>query len=278
MNILPAFDHATEMLVQVSGPIGAPAVVYVPGIHGDWTPLWRIRNVLRRHCRLIEIAYPRTAERWSLDEYTTRLTALIDRLDLSTVHLLAESFGSLVGWTFASRHPERVKSLMVAGGFCSSPGRVKVAAADLALRLFPARLLDKMVDLYLAYLIKRGFPASAFHRQSEFFPATRTRPGWRSTHNRLKIIRRTDVRSRLGELSIPVLYFGGACDWIVPVRREIATLKHHLRPECAFRSIIFPNAPHPIIPARYPQVAQLIFDWVGQHETTLPRPSLNPAR
>lgn len=261
------FDQNDELLVQISGPEGAPALVYVPGIHGDWTPLWRIRELITRHWRLVEIAYPRSATHWTLDDYVSRLGDLFDHHDLASVHLLAESFGSLIGWTFACRHPERVRSLLVAGGFSVSPGRVKVAAAELALHLFPAALLDKAVDFYLLYLIRRGFPSSAFHREGEFFTATRTSFGWRATRNRLKIIRKTDLRGSLGELRVPIFYFGGAWDWIVPVNREIATLNRHLHPACKFHSHLFPKAPHPIIPSRYRQVAQLIFDWIHQHET-----------
>jgi pimeloyl-ACP methyl ester carboxylesterase len=266
------FDSSTHLITRISGPVEAPAVIYIPGIHGDWTPLWRIRELLNSHCRLIEIAYPRTATRWTLDDYVERLRDLFDKLELMGGHLLAESFGSLVGWSFCCRYPGRVKTLMVAGGFCSTPGRLKVALADMALHLAPAALLDRFVDLYLCYLKRRGFPRDAFRRPNEFFPATRTRQGWRSTHNRLKIISRTDVRTRLCELRVPILYFGGARDWVVPVRREIAALKRHLSPDCGFQHVLFPRAPHPIIPARYPQVARLITDWVARHEGKIGAP------
>jgi pimeloyl-ACP methyl ester carboxylesterase len=260
------FEHATDLIAQSSGPPEAPAILYIPGIHGDWTPKWRMRHVLARHHRLIEIAYPRAATDWSLDDYVTRLDRLVESLHLDNVHLLAESFGSLIGWRFACHRPERVSSLMIAGGFCCTPGRLEIAAAELALRLLPAALLDRGVDLYLRYLVRRGFPPDAFRRHEDFFPATRTRRGWRATLNRLKIIRTTDVRHRLCELRVPVFYFGGAWDRVVPVRREIATLRSLLSPEVRFRCILFPRAPHPIIPARYRQVAQLISEWVRQHE------------
>lgn len=257
------FDTADDLITRLSGAPEGPALVYIPGIHGDWTPMWRIRELLGRSFRLVEVSYPRAATDWTLEDYVARLVELFDRLGLSSAHLLAESFGSLVGWDFTCRHPGRVKSLMVAGGFCRTPGRVKVALADFALGLIPAWILDRFVDLYLAFLVRRGFPRDAFLRSGEFFPATRTARGWRSTHNRLRIIRRTDVRRRLGELRVPVLYFGGARDRIVPVRREIATLRGALAPECAFREVLFPAAPHPIIPARYPQVAALIAEWIN---------------
>lgn len=261
-----SFEHSTDLLFRISGPAEAPAVIYVPGIHGDWTPLWRIREMLNRNFRLIELAYPHAAANWTLEDYVARLRAALDRLELGGVHLLAESFGSLVGWGFCCRHPERVKTLMIAGGFCSTPGRALVALGDAALRLFPARLLDRVVDLYLVYLVRRGFPADAFRRREDFFPATRTPRGWAATHNRLRIIRDTDVRERLCELRLPVLYFGGARDVIVPVRREIATIERRLHPQCGFHSVLYPQAPHAIIPARAKGVAGLIADWVARHE------------
>lgn len=264
-HFLESFEQSTDLLTRISGPAEAPVVVYLPGLHGDWTPMWRAQGLISRNHRLIEVAYPRSATDWTLDDYVARVEALLERLGVGGVHLLAESFGSLVGWGVCCRSPERTKTLMLAGGFCSTPGRLRVALGGAIMRLLPPGTLDRMVDLYLVYLIKRGFPPDAF-RRDDFFPAARTRQGWLSARNRLKIIRDTDVRERLCELRLPVLYFGGAWDLIVPVRREIATIKGRLHPECCFQSVLYPQAPHAIIPARATTVAGLIGEWVERHE------------
>jgi pimeloyl-ACP methyl ester carboxylesterase len=257
-------DQAREMIYRDSGPGGAPALIYVPGIHGDWTPTWRLRGELNRTVRLIELTYPGAPE-WSLEDYAAALLRLFEKLRLDSAHLLAESFGSLVGWAFALGWPERVRSIIVAGGFCRTPGRVRVGSARGLLWLTPSWVLRGGIGLYQRWLIGYGLPADAFGRK-EFFPAARAPLGRRAILTRLAIIHRTDLRRPLATLRLPVLYLGGAKDRIVPVRREIAWLERGLDQSCGFRKIIFPGAPHPILPARYREVARAILQWIAEHE------------
>jgi len=51
---------------------------------------------------------------YSIPEMADDLAALLDHLGLEQVHLLGHSFGGAIALRFASRHPERVHSLMLA--------------------------------------------------------------------------------------------------------------------------------------------------------------------
>lgn len=267
-----SLDQTRELAWRVSGPPEAPVLIYVPGIHGDWTPMWRIRELLNQKLRLVEIAYPRAPE-WSLDDYTARLFDLFESQNIASAHLLAESFGSLVGWDFALKHPGRVRSLILAGGFCSTPGRLRVAMAWLFQKLVPSALLDRMIDCYLVFLIRKRLPKDAFSPE-DFFPSSRTRRGHQAIARRLEIIKRTDVRKLLGGLRLPILYLGGSLDLVVPVRREIRCLSRNLHENCAFRPVLLKGAPHAIVPARFREVTGLITDWIAEQEAKTPPPSL----
>lgn len=263
------FETSPDLLTRVSGPADSPVLVYLPGVHGDWTLMGELRALLAPHCRLIEIAYPHAASDWTLDDYAFRLAALFDRLALPPAHLLGESFGSLVAWEFTGRHPERVRSIILAGGFCASPGPFRVALGRLAAGLMPASLATRCAALYFR-LRWRSSPTVLSHAiagPEESFPAMRTRRGWRAIRNRLQIIARTDLRSRLCTVNAPVLYLGGARDIIVPVRREIATLRRQLPSQTPFHSELLPRASHAILPARPAQTARIIIDWINASET-----------
>jgi len=258
-------DQTERLIYQASGPLGAPVIVYLPGIQGDWTPMWRLRRLLGARFRLIEVAYPRAPD-WTLDDYAAKFARLLKELGLERVHLLAESFGSLVAWTFGLRHPERVASLMLAGGFCRSPGRVRVALARGALGLVPAALLDRAIDLYCWYFQRRRRFPEKWELPDVFFPAARTRQGWRTTRGRLRIINKTDLRPHVPAARFPILYLGGARDSIVPVRREVRHLERALPARCRFRSHLLPGVPHAVLPASFRQADRIITEWVREIE------------
>lgn len=268
-----SFAQSTNLLVQDTGPAPAPTIVYVPGLQGDWTLNWQIRPLLNRSNYLVELGYPHASARWTLNDYVARLLEVFDRLELSSAHLLAESFGSLPAQLFCLRYPERVNTLILAGGVSSSPGMLKDLLVQIPMRLTPewfkTWFLTTHSDRNLARL---GFPPNAFRCAGERFPAWRSWGGREAVLNRMRLVRHADLRPQLGELRLPVFYIGGAADRIVPVRQEIATYQRLLPMKDAFRGVILPGAPHPVIPARHQQVADLIEEWVCAHENA-PQPA-----
>ena len=56
--------------MRVHGDAATPTLVYLPGLHGDWTLIGRFRKTLGNRVRFVEVTYPRTLE-WSLEDYAT---------------------------------------------------------------------------------------------------------------------------------------------------------------------------------------------------------------
>ena len=135
---LRSLDRATDLIYQASGAWRHPPTVYLPGVHGDWTPLEQARPLLNRKLRLVETAYPRVAN-WTLEHFARSLEELMNQLGVQSAHLIAESFGSLVGWQFGLNFPERVRSLVLVGGFARPPRFGVAGVASRALRLMPTR-------------------------------------------------------------------------------------------------------------------------------------------
>ena len=217
---LHRLDDATGLVHRAAGDPNAPPIIYLPGVHGDWTAQGRARPILTRDFHLVETAYPRI-EKWSIDDFAHALKDLLDGLEIESAHIVGESFGSLVAWQFGIAHSERVRSFTLVGGF-SRPPRFRVAAAAAAaLKTVPTNLLESAIDLYVAGKSAVGQHRATFN--SGAYPATRTLRGQLAAAKRMEIIQGSDFRKQLQEVPFPVRYIGGARDIVVPVRREIAS-------------------------------------------------------
>lgn len=256
-------DTSTGLVYQTGGKQNAPPIVYLPGVHGDWTPQAAARTLLTRDFHLVETAYPRI-ETWSIDDYARALNGLLDKLGIESAHIVGESFGSLVGWQFGIADPDRIRSFTLIGGF-SQPPRFRIAAAaSAALNTLPTRLLESSIDLYVAGKSAIGESRESFDIGA--YPATRTERGRRATANRMSIIQTSDYSPKLKEIKFPVRYLGGANDIVVPVRREIATLSAHLPAHCDFQSELVRRAPHALIASHPQKACESILRWVNEIE------------
>lgn len=262
---LRSLDDVAGLLYQVSGREELPPLVYLPGVHGDWTPLVSARPLLSDGLRLVEVAYPRV-DHWSLEDFGEALDALLDRLGLQSVHLVGESFGSLVAWQFGLTHSERVRSLILVGGFAQPPSFRRAALARRALMLTPTFLLERGIDVYVSYKNRRGEQRPPPSEGVMSYAAVRTTRGRRATANRMRIIQRTDFRPHLHRVVVPVRYIGGENDRVVPVQRQLETLERHLPESCDFQSRLLAGAGHVIIASHPGQATRHITDWVREAE------------
>lgn len=262
---LQTLDSARGLIYRVSGPEDAPAAVYLPGVHGDWTPNEGARAVLGAGIRLIEVAYPRMAE-WQLHDFARSLGEVLDTLGVGSVHLIGESFGSLIGWEVGLNHPHRVRSLLLVGGFAQPPAYGLASSAKWALRCLPTIVLETGIDAYVLYKGRKGERRLGRQQGVVPYPAARTPRGKLATANRMAIIERTDVRDRLHQIAHPVRYIGGETDLVIPVHRELATLERHLPEHCEFRSHLIRRGPHAVIASHPEATAEKLAQWVFEIE------------
>lgn len=264
--------HTAERLVyQRTGPSDGVPLLWLPGVHGCWTPLERARPLFEGSLQLIEVAYP-LFDHWSLEHYAAALENLLDALELESVHLVGESFGSLVAWQFGLSRAARVRSHVLVGGFCQAP-RLRVAAtAGLGLSLVWSPAFDSVVDAYVAWKGTRG-EARAAPPGVRPYPAVRGARGQRATANRMRLIQQSDFRQHLADVRFAVRYVGGAADRVVPVEREISTLAHRLPAASGFESELIERAPHAIIASHPKETAERIGHWVRAIERERVAPS-----
>ena len=98
----------TEKLqIRIHGAPVLPTLIYLPGLHGDWTLISGLRKHLAGQVRLVELTYPRTLE-WSLDDYAANIETLLDQHGITEGWLLGESYGSQVLWPLVGRGNFRI--------------------------------------------------------------------------------------------------------------------------------------------------------------------------
>lgn len=251
----------SSLIHRISGCIEAPLAIYLPGIHGDWTPLETARDALSSRVRLVEIEYPKEPG-WDMQRYAHSVRELIDSLKADRAHIVAESFGSLVAWEFALHAPDRIRSLILVGGFTSTPGMFKTTVAKAGLSMVPTILFEKVVDIYSR---SRGRKKTDGHGGGSIIPysSVRTAQGHRATISRLAHVQAADYRSELHKMHFPVRYIGGARDRVIPVAREIDRLTAALPQMSAFESRLIPGAPHMIVASHPDETTASICDWIG---------------
>jgi pimeloyl-ACP methyl ester carboxylesterase len=95
-----------DLKMRVHGDASMPTLVYLPGMHGDWTLVSSFRAAIDGRVRFVEFTYPRTTT-WSLDDYAAGIEEMLVAQGIHRGWLLGESFGSQPAWQIVKRFLDR---------------------------------------------------------------------------------------------------------------------------------------------------------------------------
>jgi pimeloyl-ACP methyl ester carboxylesterase len=95
-----------ELQLRIQGGASLPTLIYLPGLHGDWTLIGGFRHALGAQARFVEVTYPRTLT-WSLDDYAAAIETALEQNGVTRGWLLGESYGSQVLWAMVGRASSR---------------------------------------------------------------------------------------------------------------------------------------------------------------------------
>ncbi|MCS7090158.1 MAG: alpha/beta hydrolase [Verrucomicrobiota bacterium] len=219
---------------QVSGLVvrhyhseGRPVLVYLPGIHGDWTLVTSFRLAVWPAVSFVELAYPEIAD-WQMADYATAVAEALERMAIEKFWVLAESFGSLVAWALLEQcSPDAGVSrgragllnpdgLILAGGFVRHPwpwGALGLAALG---RRMPQPVHHHLLRGYARIAGWRHRHAPETIATVEEFIARRTPENRRAIQARLRLVARADYRRVAAQTQLPVYALAGALDPLVP--------------------------------------------------------------
>jgi pimeloyl-ACP methyl ester carboxylesterase len=248
-----------ELQLRIHGEASLPTLIYLPGLHGDWTLVGGFLQALNGRVRFVEITYPRTLV-WSLDDYAAAIETALARKGIESGWLLGESFGSQPLWALVARGKFTAQGVILAGGFVKHPMRWSIWLAE--------RLTGRMSNALFIWIIFSYAKIAKFrYRHSpgtlariDEFIARRTDLDRRAAQHRLHLIAGFDPRSIVRETKLQVFGLSGILDPIVPwpfVRRW-------LKRNCpALRDYkIIKSADHNVLGTASKRAARQVLEWM----------------
>jgi len=236
-------------------------LVYLPGLHGDFTLIRSFREHMVSSTAFVEFAYPLDGNP-SLNELADSIHDALERLGVGDVTLLAESFGSQVAWAMIARPREaiRYRRLILSGGFVQYPwmGGVHLARGMVTTLGPGGNLLLGSFPLY-GRLFYESRPGLA-HDLARFVEARSRTEDRRAIHHRLGLIAGSDFRSVAAGTRLPVHHLTGVFDPIVPWYPVQRWLQRHCP---GYQGTVrFHTSDHAVLVSRPTAAARQISSWM----------------
>ena len=259
-------DMEEQLQLRVQGEASQPTLIYLPGLHGDWTLIGSFKRALGDRARFVEVTYPRTLT-WSLDDYAANLETALAERGITRGWILAESFGSQVLWPMVTRGKFQIQGIVLAGGFVKHPIRAGVRFAEKCGRGLPLRWLVWIMFTYakIARYRYRHSPETRATIQ-EFIARRSNELDHQAMVYRLRLIAASDFRDIAKSTKIPVFAITGAIDPIVPWLWVRSWLRRHC-PALRKYKIIW-RADHNVLSTAADTSADQIVQWMKSARTS----------
>jgi len=222
-----------QLQLRIYGEAAQPTLIYLPGLHGDWTLIGSFKRALGNRMRFVEVTYPRTLT-WSIQDYAANVENALAENGIISGWLLGESFSSVVVWPIIERKRFKVEGLILAGGFVQHSMRRTALLVQRVAGAMPLSLITRILFGYakVARFRYRRSPETLADVQN--FIARRTELDRRAAVHRLRLVAESDPRSIARNACVPVFALSGALDPIVPwifvrrwLRRNCAALRDY---------------------------------------------------
>jgi pimeloyl-ACP methyl ester carboxylesterase len=253
-----------KIQLRIEGAADLPPLIYLPGLHGDWTLVSSFRAAMRGHVRFIEFTYPRTTD-WTLDEYAGAVVDALAERGVTGGWLLGESFSSQVVWAIVARaNSDRrfaISGIVLAGGFARYP-------FFLLARL--TRFFNRIIPMWLLRLLLRGYAGYARlrHRRAPEtlacvaeFVDRRTEEDRRAILHRYGLILSSGGEEIARRCELPVYCLSGLVDPVVPWPFVLPWFRRHC-PGFRGSRVIF-NADHNVLGTAPAKAAAQVREWMG---------------
>ena len=248
-----------QLQIRTHGDASLPTLIFLPGMHGDWTLIGSFRRALDGRVRFVEITYPRTLT-WSLDDYATGVEAALREHNITRGWLLGESFGSQIVWSIVARGKFQTEGVILAGGFARHPMRWAARLAEKLCGRMSLALLTKIIFSYAKVARFRFRKSPETLANIDEFIARRTELDLQAAAYRLHLIAQSDPRAVARQTRLPVYALAGWLDPIVPwpwvrswLRRNCPALREY--------KIIW-RADHNVLGTAPKMAAEQVVNWI----------------
>lgn len=253
--------EAEEIQLRIQGDASHPTLVYLPGLHGDWTLVGSFRRALGNRVRFVEVTYPRTLT-WSVQDYAANVENALAQRGIYDGWLLGESFSSVVVWPLIERRRFKAEALILAGGFVDHSMRWGARLMQHVAGAVPLSLVTRIFFAYAKVARFRYRHSPETRADIGEFIARRTELDRRAAVHRLRLVAESDPRAIAQQVSLPVFALAGAVDPIVPwilARRSLQRNCPGLR-----EYKIFWGADHNVLSTAADAAADQVVEWINQ--------------
>ncbi len=268
----PIFNPAIvdePLQIRIHGTAALPTLIYLPGLHGDWTLVSSFRAAVHGQARFVEFTYPRTVT-WTLEDYASAVIEALSARGISTGWLIGESFSSQVVWKILelTRNGSRFApvGVILAGGFAQYPFFPIVRLARALNRRIPMGLLKILLRAYAGYARLRHRRAPETLACISEFVARRTEEDRQAMLHRCGLILSSDALGNAQRCGLPVYCLCGFVDPVVPWPFVLPWFRRNC-PGFRESRVIF-NADHNVLGTAPQKSAEQILRWIGAHPTS----------
>jgi pimeloyl-ACP methyl ester carboxylesterase len=253
---------AEELQIRIQGNPENPVLIYLPGVHGDWTLIGTFRKLISKKFHFIEMTFPRTLT-WSLEDYARGVDEALIGAGISHGWILAESFSSQVLWALLKRNSSfHCEGIILAGGFVKYPMYFVLRLVEMLFGLLPWKMWKFLLWIYVKYSGFRHRKAPESAEGVQEFISRRTERDLEAIRHRLKLIAQADLRSTAKDPGCPVFLLAGVLDPVVPTWPVLRWLRKHCTSFTGHR-IVWP-ADHNVLGTEPYQAAEQIELWARQ--------------
>ena len=209
--------HVTRPVCPIVTPGGyhihemAEPLVLVPGLDGTGLLYYRQVPLLERRYQVTTHRLRDTAV--AIGELVAELDARVNAVASGArVTLVGESFGGALSLSYTLAHPERVARLVILNSFPFFTPQARLWLGYQLLRATPWGVMRAVRQLTASRMHSPHTGRDELRHFHELMRAT-SREGYLS---RLRMLREYDIRSRLSDIQVPVLYLASDRDHLVP--------------------------------------------------------------
>ena len=253
-----------KIQLRIHGGPDLPTLIYLPGLHGDWTLVSSFRAAVQGKLRFVEFTYPCRRD-WSLLDYAQHISDALEQNGINEGWLLAESFSSQVAWKLLEMHEQQLIrftsfGMILAGGFVKHPVIPGVHCFHALHRLMPWWMFRMFLKSYAAYAHLRHRHAPETLASIGEFVARRTPEDRHAIASRYPLIAHNDLRSIARGVRLPVFALSGFFDPIVPWPFVLPWLRDNC-PGFRGSRVIF-NADHNVLGTAPSKSAAQVLSWI----------------
>jgi pimeloyl-ACP methyl ester carboxylesterase len=253
-----------DLQIRVHGESAHPTLIYLPGVHGDWTLVSSFRAAIRNHVRFVEFTYPRTLT-WSINDHAHAIVQKLSTHNIREGWLLAESFGSVLAWALVDQAPPsnfHVCGIILSGGFVRYPYLFVVRFARAINRALPLWFIKLVCWFYGRYaLLRHRHAPETLECVSEFARRRSEESDRHAICYRYGLILQSDPRQLAQKSAIPVYQLCGLVDPIVPWFPVRRWLRRYCPKHTDWRLVW--RADHNVLGTAPRTAADQVLRWIG---------------